>query len=254
MGDRGYQNKSSRHKAVAGVVFIHALIGYGFWAGMGVDVARRVGDSLNVVRLSVEPPVPVNPKPKQAVPNVKPERKEAEAAAPNRKAEPTAIVAPPPLIVIPTINPTVAAPLAGEGIAGKAGAALEKGPGTGAAGLGNGKGSGQNGDGTGGGGIAVKSRLKSGRITRRDYPPAAKQAKAGGSVVVQYTVNANGRVSQCRIKRSSGRSDLDATTCRLIEQRFRYEPARDRNGRAVDHITGWQQDWWLERGGQRVTD
>lgn len=251
---RGYQSKSSQRQAAAGVIFIHVLIGYGLWAGMGADVVRSVGDSLNVVTLAVEPTVAIDPKPKPAAAQVKPERKVAEAAAPNRKAEPTPIVAPPQLIEIPPINPTVAAPLAGDGVAGKVGAVLEKGPGTGAAGWGKDKGSGQSGDGRGGGGIALNPRLKSGRITREDYPPEAKQAKAGGSVVVHYTVNADGWVSQCRVKRSSGRSDLDAATCRLIEQRFHYEPARDRNGRAVAHVTGWQQDWWLERGGRKVTD
>jgi protein TonB len=50
--------------------------------------------------------------------------------------------------------------------------------------------------------------------------------------------------------KSSGHSELDSTTCRLIEQRFRYEPARDSEGRPVPQVVGWAQRWWQEGAGR----
>jgi periplasmic protein TonB len=46
-------------------------------------------------------------------------------------------------------------------------------------------------------------------------------------------VGADGRVFDCEITRSSGSRELDETTCRLIQERFRYEPSRDPSGRPV---------------------
>ena len=45
----------------------------------------------------------------------------------------------------------------------------------------------------------------------------------------------------------SGNAALDETTCRLIEQRYRYDPSRDADGRPVRSIIVVNQDWVLER-------
>jgi protein TonB len=62
---------------------------------------------------------------------------------------------------------------------------------------------------------------------------------------VRYVVGTDGRVSGCRVTRSSGHAELDATTCRLIEQRFRYRPARDAAGRPVPETVSRTFDWLL---------
>ena len=54
-----------------------------------------------------------------------------------------------------------------------------------------------------------------------------------GTVGVRFTVQPNGRVTGCRPSASSGNRDLDTRTCRLIEQRLRFSPALDSQGRAV---------------------
>jgi len=64
---------------------------------------------------------------------------------------------------------------------------------------------------------------------------------------VRYFVNVDGRVSGCVVTRSSGNAVLDETTCRLIEQRYRYDPSRDADGRPVRSIIVVSQDWVLER-------
>ena len=79
------------------------------------------------------------------------------------------------------------------------------------------------------------------------YPEAAADAGASGTVQVRYFVNVDGRVSGCVVTQSSGNAALDETTCRLIEQRYRYDPSRDADGRPVRSIIVVNQDWVLER-------
>ena len=165
------------------------------------------------------------------------------AAPPARKATPSPIVAPDPPVPPPP-TPVQAAPVAAEGVQSTAGASLA-GAGSGAGGVGAGRGSGGSGSGTGGG-LAAPARLLRGAISARDYPRAARRARAEGIVVTAFTVGTDGRVRGCAVSRSSGHPELDAVTCRLIEQRFRYRPASDADGRPVAEPRGWQQRWWLE--------
>ncbi len=66
---------------------------------------------------------------------------------------------------------------------------------------------------------------------------------AGGIVGVRYTVETDGRVTHCMVTRSSGNAVLDATTCRLIELRFRYRPWLDAAGRPVRSTVVHNQEW-----------
>ncbi|WP_256839553.1 energy transducer TonB [Sphingopyxis sp. KK2] len=77
---------------------------------------------------------------------------------------------------------------------------------------------------------------RSGTIADRDYPKAARRAKVGGEVEVRFTIETTGRVTRCRVTRSSGDASLDATTCRLIEERFRFKPATDSAGRGRERL------------------
>jgi protein TonB len=54
---------------------------------------------------------------------------------------------------------------------------------------------------------------------------------ASGRVGVRYVVDVDGRVPRCQVTRSSGSQTLDATTCRLIMQRYRFRPGYDARGR-----------------------
>jgi protein TonB len=80
-----------------------------------------------------------------------------------------------------------------------------------------------------------------------DYPRGAKRAGIEGSVAVRFTVRTDGSVSDCEVIRSSANEELDATTCRLIERRFRYQPARDTDGRPVAEVVTRTFDWMLPR-------
>ena len=91
------------------------------------------------------------------------------------------------------------------------------------------------------------ARWISGSIRDSDYPRGAYEVGAGGTVYLRFVVAPNGRVSECRVTRSSGRADLDATTCRLIQKRFRYRPARDARGRPIADVIRGEHLWIAER-------
>jgi protein TonB len=230
-----------RISSAFGVILLHAVLGYAFLFGSGVADTPEVRESLKLFEISLDPP-PVEEAP---APARSPEP-EGRAAPPGLKSAPSPIVAPVPEVFLLAPTPIIAAPLAGQGAETQAGASDRPGPGTGAGGTGSGTGSGGSGSG-GGGGVAAKARQISGRIVHADYPKAASRAGAQGEVLVRFTVEPSGRVGACTVVRSSGNADLDGTTCRLIQQRYRFEPARDAAGRTVAEEKAWLQRWWLER-------
>jgi protein TonB len=144
----------------------------------------------------------------------------------------------------------VAAPVAGQGDKASAGAADVPGPGTGSGGIGTGLGSGNQGTGTGGGGgggaMGIRARWIRGRIYDSDYPRRAYNAGIGGTVYLRFVVEPDGRVGRCSVTRSSGNRDLDSTTCRLIQSRFLYRPARDAQGRPVAETVRGEHVWEVE--------
>lgn len=73
-----------------------------------------------------------------------------------------------------------------------------------------------------------------GVIIDDDYPARAMRSEEQGDVVVALLIGRDGRVLECDVEVSSGSYDLDFTTCRLILIRFRYDPARDADGWAID--------------------
>lgn len=80
-------------------------------------------------------------------------------------------------------------------------------------------------------GATVKSLPKwvGGAITGKDNP----HGRFRGIVSVQFTVDGGGQVSGCRTASSSGNPVLDSRTCQLVEQRLRFSPALDDQGRPV---------------------
>jgi protein TonB len=72
-----------------------------------------------------------------------------------------------------------------------------------------------------------------GLITSDDYPAAALRAEEQGAVTVEMAVSADGRVTGCSVRVSSGSSRLDSATCALAVRRFRFTPAADARGRPV---------------------
>lgn len=239
------EGRTYRDRIRAGipVLIIHAFLAFALLRSLVLDMpVLAPAVQLIAVPPSLPPPVPpVRPVRERS------RRAEGAAAPPNLEARPTEIVAPAPVLPPP---PTIAAaPIAGPGDKPSSGAAPVPGPGTGAGGQGNGTGSGGFGDGPGGGGDDggdAPPRHIRGRLSGRDYPRAAGEAGIGGTVSVIYTIETDGRATHCAITRSSGNAVLDETTCRLIEERFRFEPSRDRSGRPVRSRIVENHEWDVE--------
>ena len=240
--------RRERLGSAAGVALLHALVAYLILTAPGPEQVSRPSHRLIAFELAPEPP-----RPEPSVPAaIRSKAPEGAAAPAGLKARPAPVLALPRQLPVKS-NPVSAAPNPGTGDDRSAGASAQPGPGPGSGGEGRGTGSGASGDGSGGGGIATRARLIRGTIRDSDYPRAAGRARIGGTVVARLNVDAGGRVGRCAVTRSSGNAELDSTTCRLIEERFRYEPARDSRGRAVASVVGWRQVWWLEprRGSER---
>ena len=225
-----------RIKAGIGVAAFHALLGYALIMGLGIDVAKVVDDKLKIFDVPRDKPPPP-PKPPEP-PKQKAKAPEGAAAPPSLKAKPTPIVAPPPKVRLKVPPPVTATPKPTPlppGSQNSAGVSTIAGTGTGNGGVGDGTGSGGQGTGAGGGGNGLSSRVQrvGGGIANSDFPEAASRSRASGIVHVRIAVAPDGRVQDCSVVRSSGHEVLDSTTCQLIEERFRYRPARDAAGRPV---------------------
>ncbi|MEW9856877.1 energy transducer TonB [Novosphingobium sp. M1R2S20] len=206
-----------------------------------------------------EPPSPVptaSPSPEPTVrqaDKAEAQPMEGEASPPNLRNRASPVFGPllPPISLPP---PIVAAPRPATGNAGNTGASDRVGPGQGAGGTGNGRGGGGAGAGGRGSGEAVTRPVQiKGHLRWSDLPEELRKAKRGGELELTYRVNIDGRVSDCRVTKSSGLPDLDARTCELITERFRFRPSRNAGGEPVPsyivEIHGWynhpegEPDW-----------
>lgn len=246
--------RRDRLASAAGVAALHALLGFALLQGLEVQAPERVGAPLRIFELPVaEPPAPaalVAPPPRAAAApeqaaSPPPVEEIAVSSPPPPRAVARARVAARPLAPDTSAMPSlVAAPLTGTSGAKYAGGGATAGGdgigGTGAVGASTGG---------GGGGGGTGARQRGGRLMNADYPRSARLAGAEGTVHVRFAVSPEGRAHRCVVTRSSGHAELDATTCRLIERRFRYDPARDAQGRRVSDVIVGRQRWWLERDG-----
>ena len=76
-------------------------------------------------------------------------------------------------------------------------------------------------------------------ISDSDYPAEAIRAGEQGTVGFRLDVGPEGLVTGCTILLSSNSASLDGATCRILQARARFTPARDSHGRAVaDSVKG----------------
>ncbi|MFL6759317.1 TonB family protein [Sphingomonas sp.] len=217
-----------RTKALAAVTLVQLGLGLVLLRGFRVDLVRPADLVQRLVDVTLAkpppPPEPVKPKPQHhqaATPK-------AEPAKPGGTPGPRAAIAPPSITPVVAVKPS-AAPSGG-------------GTGTGPAlGAGAGGGTGGNGYGDDEGGSDLEQIA--GEITSRDYPRELREAGIGGRVQFTFTVEPNGRVGRCIVTRSSGVPQLDALTCRLVQQRFVYRPSTDRYGRPIEDEVDGEHDW-----------
>lgn len=258
MSTTAYQpTTTERLRAALPALIVHALLALALLRGLGFTPGAASEDQLKLFDISPEITLPVPPPPPPAPSSGETEsrrqgapREEGAASPPNLESRATPVVAP----EIPRPSPLPASTTANTGSAPTQGAAPVKGPGTGSGGIGTGTGGGAGGDGPGGGGEGgygdgrglSPPRWLRGRLRDSDYPRELGAAGIWGRVHIRYVVETDGRVSNCVVTRSSGSSELDRTTCALIEQRFRYDPARDRYGRPIRSNLIESYEWLVE--------
>lgn len=224
-----------RFFALAAVVAVQVALGVALLNGLRVTFGRPV----DVVQRLVEVALPKAPLP--ATPPVEHRAEHRSSSAPKAEPKPlggspgpTPAHAPPSVTPIVAIRPSVA-PSGG-------------GSGTGPA-AGSGAGGGQGGQGFGEDEGGTDLEHIGGEILSSDYPKELGRAGIGGRVTVTFTVQVNGRATGCHVTRSSRVPELDALTCRIIEQRFRFRPSMDRFGRPYPDEVDWDHDWIPPRGG-----
>ena len=240
-------NNRDKGGALAAVIAIHVGIAFALLHLSGqIDLANPQ-DALRVFDVdAIQPPPPPPPPPVQKQSEKqKPKNKEGAASPRNIKSEATPVVAPKPAIEMAVPPKIAVAETPRQGAAPTQGASDVRGPGTGAGGAGTGTGSGGAGSGSGGGGdggIATRARLLTPPLRARDYPADMRRRwPRGNGPFVMFTVQPNGRVTNCRIYQSSGDSAIDNMTCWLVSQRFVYRPAYNRRGEPVASQLAYRQ-------------
>ncbi|KQU55831.1 hypothetical protein ASG67_06880 [Sphingomonas sp. Leaf339] len=241
-----YPTPAERLRAAIPTAIAVALLAWALIVGLRLRPVESPTEQPAVFKLDLPPPPP-----ERIVPERQHRRRAQGRASPrNLRSKATEVAAPIPIIPPLIPPPIVTAPTPRAGYDPTAGASNRPGPGSGAGGQGDGDGSGGAGDGDGDGYESPPRRI-AGRIKDSDYPRAAEDVGAGGTVSVRYHVETNGRVTGCAVTHSSGNAALDDTTCRLIERRFRYDPSRDAEGRPVRSIIVVDHDWVFDRDDPR---
>jgi protein TonB len=95
--------------------------------------------------------------------------------------------------------------------------------------------------------LRAPARWISGGLQNSDNPNGRFEGRVG----VRFSVLPSGRVTGCRTASSSGNAQLDATTCRLLQERLRFSPARDAEGRPYTIEVGNTYTWSRARRRRR---
>jgi protein TonB len=234
-----------RYTALAAAAVVTLGLGLALSSGLHVDAARMKATAQQLIEVALlQPPKaqPPRPKAREPVPRRKldAQQQSAPKTAPARLggSPGTARASESPAVV--AIVPIRAAPVPAPGGGTGTGPAVGNGSGGGTGGLGTGSGRGGDGGGT-------ELEQIGGDIFPTDYPKRLGNAGIGGLVGVIFRVEVNGRASRCRVLRSSGIPELDALTCRLIEQRFRFRPSTDSFGRPIADEVEYDHEWTVHR-------
>jgi TonB family protein len=85
-----------------------------------------------------------------------------------------------------------------------------------------------------------------------DYPPRALRGEQEGTTAFRVIVNANGRVTHCEVRSSSGWPSLDQETCRMITRRARFNPATNSRGDRVEGAWSSAVRWQIPKDAELI--
>lgn len=240
-----WQGRGRIVPAIAALL-VNALIGYALIIGLRApSLLRSAVDSTPLALFNLKPPTPDQPKPPQPKEARESKREGGAASGSPPRAEkvrdqpprPPSVVAPSPMIN--TLAPTLpTAPTSG---AGGAGSSATPGFGSGSGGTGTGTGTGT-GRGDGEGGDFSRARQTGGRFRNSDFPGSLRGV-GRVTIGVRYAIGPSGQVDRCEVIEGSGYPEIDAMTCRVIMERYRFRPARDPEGYAVTEVREENYRW-----------
>lgn len=198
-----------RPGAVAGVVAIHALIGYALVTGLTFEGVTKTVERWKA-RDYVDVPLP--PPPPDPKPTAEPENRVAQPVhQPKPKLDvssqrPVIDSVPEPVPVPEPIPYVVPTPTPQPGLTPRP--VFDPSP--------------------------ARPRGNPGLwVTVDDYRSSWINQEKTGTVRFRLEVGASGRVENCTITASSGHSELDAATCKLVTSRAKFDPAKDGTGAKV---------------------
>ncbi len=241
------------------ILLLHLLAIWGLIIALGLkpsDISKSADEMLIAFNITAPPPElpPLAGEKRDETPS----GAEGEESAASKKAKAAPVFAPKLKTPPPTDNQAKAASkprknrnsdngLSNKDKGGQAGGGV--GDGTGAGGSGEGAGGGGTGDGAGVGGAGAgftptPAQYLSGKIAEKDYRKFDDFGREPGAVIVWFTVTQEGRAQDCEVTKASNNPKRDAATCSLIEERWRYEPARGPDGKPRSVRLGWKQEWW----------
>lgn len=203
---------ADRAASVAGVIAVHAALGYVLVIGLRAT-GMIPADDPPLVGTTVVDPLPLPPPPP-------PEPAPREQNRPN-----TSQIHVPDTVV--TLNPapsdvevTEMLPPPGDFVAPSPGPVIMPSPGPAPRPLAD--------------PVAAAARNDPGGwITQADYRTSWIARGWAGTAGFRLAIGRDGRVEECRITRSTGHTALDQATCALVTRRARFEPARDGAGEKV---------------------
>jgi len=204
--------QTNRHKAIIGVVAIHAAIGYVLVSGMAVDFIETVTTPNPAATpiYKLPPPPPPKPEPQQqkyTEPVSRPIYTPPTTLDLNPKPTPidtTTLVLPP----FEPITPFAGPPGIPKPIPSTTTPSFTP--------------------------VSAKARNNPGDwVTTSDYRSSWINREMIGTAGFEVKVGTNGRAQSCLITRSSGHDALDKATCDLISKRARFEPAKNSQGEKV---------------------
>ncbi|MDB5700489.1 MAG: energy transducer TonB [Sphingomonadales bacterium] len=80
-----------------------------------------------------------------------------------------------------------------------------------------------------------------------DYPPSALREGAEGTTGYRLEIGPDGKVTSCSVTQSSGSSQLDDTTCRLLTRRARFNPGKDSAGNPTGGVYPGRFKWVIPK-------
>ena len=200
------------------VAILHIVVGYALVSGLAASAYKHVKEITSAIDIKDEPPPPPPPPPpKEKLPPpppivAPPPKIQLNVPAPHIQTVQTPPPpAPPPPVVLPPPPPS--APPQPR--------------------------------------FTAKGASPKGRpgdwATDNDYPTSAMREQKQGVTGFRVSVGADGRVSDCSVTRSSGSSELDDTTCKLITRRARFTPALDGDGKPTTGTYSSSVRWQIPK-------